>query len=192
VRRSYPLAILSVDGAALGVSALVLAASAGGFDKGAVLYGRVLGNLKQACENPLHENWSSFMSHNVRTSYFDDLKEKIFRRHSDKLCDPPSYRDRRAQWQVDSMFFKDRKRAFLEAPEVVTNCFSASISDKARLILGSQNYVPEFMYYSTMGRADLVQFAAWNSKHYERGDRLPSIRDLRSNEIGMPTEPLAG
>jgi hypothetical protein len=149
--------------------------------KGAILYSRVLGNLSHACEHPVHENWSSFMSHNVRTSYFDDLKEKIFSRHPRDLVDQDSYRDRRTNWQVRSMFYQNRRKAFFDAPRIVTECFAKSISAKARNILARQDYIPEFMYYSTMGRADLVQFAGWNAKHHISGDRQPSISDLRLN-----------
>jgi hypothetical protein len=147
-------------------------------DRGMVLYGRVLGNLSYACEQPIHENWSSFMSHNVRTSYFDDLTEKIIRRHPREL-DQKSYRDRRAHWQTKSMVYQARRRAFLEAPRIVSKCFSKSTAAKARGILASEEYVPEFMYYSTMGRADLIQFASWNAKHHVPGDPQPSINDLR-------------
>ena len=64
--------------------------------KGAILYSRVLGNLRYACNNPVHENWSSFVSHNLRTSYFDDLKEKIIWRYPEDLVDPDTYRHHRA------------------------------------------------------------------------------------------------
>ena len=159
-------------------------------EKGAILYSRVLGNLHYACEHPIHENWSSFMSHNVRTSYFDDLKEKIFRSYPSKLVDSSSYRTHRANWQTKSMFYQNRRRAFLEAPRIVTQCFAKDISANAQNILASQNYIPEFMYYSTMGRADLVQFAGWNTKHYMAGDRQPSIGDLKlsyANSGNMPS-----
>ena len=101
--------------------------------KGAILYSRVLGNLSYACEHPMHENWSSFMSHNLRTSYFDDLKENIFGRYPRELVDQCSYRDRRANWQTQSMFYQNRRKAFFEAPRIVTQCFAKSISTKARM-----------------------------------------------------------
>jgi hypothetical protein len=149
--------------------------------KGAILYSRVLGNLKYACEHPVHENWSSFMSHNVRTSYFDDLKARIMRRYPNKLVDQGTYRDRRGNWQAGSMPFRSRRKAFLEAPRVVIKCFDKSISAAACQIMTSQGYVPEFMYYSTMGRADLVEFASWNRKHHIPRDPQPTFGELRSN-----------
>jgi hypothetical protein len=158
-------------------------------DKGAILYGRVLGNLSYACEHPIHENWSSFISHNVRTSYFDDLKEKIFRIHPRELVDQNLYRDRRADWQMKSMFYRSRRRAFFDAPRIVTRCFAKTIAAKAQTILSEQDYIPEFMYYSTMGRADLVQFANWNAKHYLVRDRQPSISDLRLDEASSANTP---
>ena len=149
--------------------------------KGAILYSRVLGNLRYACEHPVHENWSSFMSHNVRTSYFDDLKARIIRRYPDKLVDQDTYRERRGNWQVRSMFFHNRRKAFLEAPRIVLKCFEKSISANARQIIASQGHVPEFMYYSTMGRADLVEFASWNTKHHKPRDPQPSFSELKSS-----------
>jgi hypothetical protein len=159
--------------------------------KGAILYSRVLGNLSYVCEHPIHENWSSFMSHNLRTSYFDDLKENIIRRYPRDLVDQDSYRDRRANWQTQSMFYRSRRKAFFNAPRIVTQCFAKSISTKARQILASEDYIPEFMYYSTMGRADLVQFAGWNAKHYLPRDRQPSISDLKVNHNDSANEPPA-
>jgi hypothetical protein len=160
-------------------------------DKGTILYSRVLGNLSYACEHAIHENWSSFMSHTVRTSYFDDLKERIIRRHPHELVDQDAYRDRRANWQTKSMFYQNRRRAFLETPRIVSKCFSQHIAAKAREILASEEYVPEFMYYSTMGRADLIQFASWNAKHKVPADRQPSIRDLRLDQVDSPNTPLS-
>jgi hypothetical protein len=150
--------------------------------KGAILYSRVLGNLKYASEHPMHENWSSFISHNVRTSYFDDLKEKIIRRYPRELVDQDSYRDRRANWQTRSMFYGTRRRAFFEAPRIVVHCFARRISAPAHNILANQDYIPDFMYYSTMGRPDLVQFTSWNAKHHILRDRQPSISDLKLNQ----------
>ena len=149
--------------------------------KGAVLYSRVLHNLRYACTHPMHDSWSSFMSHNVRTSYFDDLKEKIMRRYSGKLVDQQLYRDLRSNWQARSMFCQNRRKAFFDAPRIVTKCFAKSISVIARKILASWDYIPEFMYYSTMGRADLVQFASWNAKHYIPGDPQPNFGELKLN-----------
>jgi hypothetical protein len=159
--------------------------------KGAILYSRVLGNLSHACEHSVHENWSSFMSHNVRTSYFDDLKEKIIRRYPRELVDQDSYRDRRANWQMRSMFCETRRKAFFEAPRIVIQCFAKRISATAKNILANQDYIPEFMYYSTMGRADLIQFASWNAKHHISRDRQLSISDLRLDQKAQITA-LAG
>jgi hypothetical protein len=147
--------------------------------KGAILYSRVLQNLSYACEHAIHESWSSFMSHNVRTSYFDDLKENIMRRYPKQLVDQKSYQRRRANWQMRSMFYGNRRRAFFDAPRIVTRCFSTSISAIAQQTLISQNYIPEFMYYSTLGRADLIKFTNWTAKHRMSDDPQPSIGDLK-------------
>jgi hypothetical protein len=122
------------------------------------------------------------MSHNLRTSYFDDLKEKIIRRYPEGLVDQDSYRNYRANWQTRSMFYQNRRKAFFDAPRIVTRCFAKNISAKAQQILVNQDYIPEFMYYSTMGRADLVQFANWNAKYYLPRDPQPSISDLRVSQ----------
>jgi len=81
------------------------------------------------------------------------------------------------------MFFHKRRKAFLEAPRIVVRCFDKKISPKARQILGNEDYTPEFIYYSTMGRADLIQFACWNAKHHKPGDQQPSFSDLRAAQI---------
>jgi hypothetical protein len=103
------------------------------------------------------------------------------RRYPNNIVDQDTYRDRRGNWQARSMFFRNRRKAFLEAPQIVIKCFDKSISATARQIMTSQGYVPEFMYYSTMGRADLIEFASWNRKHHISRDPQPSFGELKSN-----------
>jgi hypothetical protein len=150
--------------------------------KGGVLYNRVLNNLAYASKTPVHENWSSFVSHCVRTSYFDDLKARILHRYSDKLLDAETYRHERGSWQTSSLIYRTRRQAYLDTPQVIARCFAADIATKARQILNTQQYVPEFMYYSTMGRADLVQFACWNTEKHLPRDKQPTFGDLKTEQ----------
>lgn len=153
--------------------------------KGANLYNRVLGNLAYACEHAVHPNWASFVSHNVRTSYLDDLKERIFFRVPNGLVDQDSYVKVRTQWQAESMFPGTRNKAFNDAPGIVAGCFGAGAGPTVRRMLADEDYIPEYMYYSTMGRADLIQFSVWNERRHRKGDDSMSFGELKAS-LGDP------
>lgn len=151
--------------------------------KGSVLYTRLLRNLGAAAENPYHPHWSSFVSHAVRTSYLTDLHAAVH----DGLKIPRGVvtsngLDLQSQWFVKTMNPQARPDAFREAYDVITRCYPTELTDKVRQTLAQNANLPEFMYYTTLGRADLVQFHAWNRKWHQPAKHSISVGEIIKTE----------
>jgi hypothetical protein len=138
--------------------------------KGGLLYTRLLLNLKYAANHAVHPNWSSFVSHNVRTSYFEDLMGRVREKHG---LDPDemkkAYGTPNLHWKISTMLPEHRAAAYREAHNIVADCFGPDKAGKVKNFLNTKNYIPEFLFYTTLGRADLVKFAIWNTKQKKRG-----------------------
>ncbi len=147
--------------------------------KGSVLYTRLLRNLGSAAENPYHPHWSSFVSHAVRTSYLTDLHavihDRLGIRRDVTTADAPELQ---GQWFVKTMNPRTRSEAFKEAYDLIIRCYPAELTDKVRRALAEDANLPEFMYYTTLGRADLVQFQAWNQKWHQPAESSISVESI--------------
>lgn len=147
--------------------------------RGGILYTRILRNLAEASRKPLHPHWSSFVSHTVRTSYLTDL-DALVRHRLGVMPEEQSWVERRGKWFTATMFPSTREEAFREAHDVVASCYDKDLVPAVKEILATKEYLPEFMFYSTMGRADLVQFDAWNQKFHAAANDALTVREMKA------------
>jgi hypothetical protein len=126
----------------------------GGFS----LYFRVLNNLAYAINHAVHESWLNFISHNIRTSYFDNLLNTIFDKFSSSILETEKYHQLRLTWQIKCMDRKTRYTAYKEIDEIVLSCINDAYKDRVKNLLKSSRPTPEFMLYTHLGRGDLIKF----------------------------------
>ena len=156
--------------------------------KGGMLYTRVLNNLERASSVAVHHNWSSFMSHNIRTSFFDDLKYRAASHVPGLDVDDDAYINLRSKWQISTMHHQTRPAAFREAVTTLSACYPEEKRDRLAKLLHRNDFVPEFMYYSVMGRADLVQFRVWNDANHQRNPFSNKLSDFVNSDGGSATD----
>ncbi len=127
-------------------------------DGGFSLYFRVLNNLAYAVNNRVHESWLNFISHNIRTSYMDNLLQAIFNKFDLNILEEDNYKELRLIWQVNCMNRKTRCAAYKNTNQIVLNCIKASYKQKVEKLLKTSKIIPEFMLYTHLGRGDLIKF----------------------------------
>jgi hypothetical protein len=147
--------------------------------RGGILYTRILRNLTEASKKPLHPHWSSFVSHTVRTSYLSDL-DALVRHRLGVKPEEENWVEKRGKWFASTMFFSSRESAYREAHDIVASCYDKDLAPAVREILATNEYLPEFMFYSTMGRADLVQFDAWNAEYHSPARDTVMVREVEA------------
>ncbi|OKS84584.1 hypothetical protein [Mucilaginibacter polytrichastri] len=125
-------------------------------DSSSTLYLRLLNNLRLAATDPIHPNWLSFLSHMIRTSYISDT----FRQSLDLKPDGGIY-GRNMQAQANaynrSMLFHQRRKIYSEEADKHPN---------------EQQVIPEYLFYSNLGRSDLIHFGIY----MERFNELNNIK----------------
>jgi hypothetical protein len=153
--------------------------------KGSMLYTRVLRNLRYASKTSIHSNWASFMSHNIRTSYFEDMLSVVGRRFgSAAMVSQEDFVERKSAWQADTMLHDKRRSAFMDTLMRVLSCVTPQFVEKARGLLKQHDFLPEYLFYTTLGRADLVTFECWDAKHRE-----PDRTDILVGDIQAGSTP---
>lgn len=112
-----------------------------------VLYLRLLNMLYSAATNGIHCNWLSFVSHIMRTSYIQEPMwygdYSALTKHDQKYL---------AQTATELMLFKNRK-------DVYRKIFTGDFAKK--MGANYNNILPNYLLYSTLGRADLIRFESY-------------------------------
>lgn len=112
---------------------------------GSILYLRLLNNLKYSCVNPVHQNWLAFISYLLRTSAIEAAFTNYRKRkNADPKMDSP---DQQGEVFKGSLSFFNRREIFARYTRDPGPNFAS--------------LTPEFLFYSTLGRADLIKFACW-------------------------------
>jgi hypothetical protein len=133
-------------------------------NQGFVLYSRILTNLSNAAQSRIHESWMNFISHNIRTSYIDDLLVPLFDKYSPDILEDEKYIRFRLIWQLRSMNRKTRYSAYNEAKEIIVECIKDEHKAEVECFLKNNEPIPEFMLYTHLGRGDLIKFDSWIQK----------------------------
>jgi len=128
---------------------------------GFTLYFRIMGNLSYASKHRVHESWMNFISHNIRTSYLNDLFTPIFEKFGMDIINRENYTRLRLEWSLKCMHRKTRHSAYKEAKAIVVGCIKEEYKSRVERFLKSNEPVPEFMLYTHLGRGDLVKFSSW-------------------------------
>lgn len=121
-------------------------------DSGSILYLRLLNNLNIASNDAIHKNWLEFISHINRSSFImekyniafanvDNPTKKILKRENVSTLN-------------DLLDFNKRREVF--------NSIDNRISKYANIIIKqTANIIPEYLFYSNLGRSDLIKFECW-------------------------------
>ncbi|WCT11567.1 CHAT domain-containing protein [Mucilaginibacter jinjuensis] len=118
-----------------------------GVDTGSILYIRILNNLITASQKPMHQNWLAFISHMLRTSAVG----AAYRHHYQKNTgDPLGSPDAQSNDYTYLLSFYHRRQIFTKMTKGIGPNLAASI--------------PEFLFYSILGRADLIKFENWEEE----------------------------
>lgn len=134
-------------------------------NKGFILYVRILNNLSYAANHGMHESWMNFISHNIRTSYIDDLLDLVFEKFSLDVLEHDKYMKLRTDWQLKCMNREARSSKYNEAREIIMGCIKDSYKSKVERFLKNSEPIPEFMLYTHLGRGDLIKFDSWIKKN---------------------------
>jgi CHAT domain-containing protein len=132
-----------------------------------VLYLRLLRNLSEAATTPLHENWLSLVSHTVRTSLatqaYENLSAKVGEMGGSlaEAFDIADLHENMTNWHFKSMVFSTRKEAFESWQDIFLSSLKESrFKHPVTALLKSNRILPEYLFYSHLGRPDLITFKA--------------------------------
>ena len=121
------------------------------------LYLRILMQLSLAAKKPYHRNWLAFISHMLRTSYMHSAYKSYYRRS------PKSIEEIAIEAGTElakTMFFQNRRKMFYQLK-------SGKVLDG--IMVDVKNVVPHYLMYTTIGRADLVNFACYMEEKFAEG-----------------------
>ena len=122
-------------------------------DESSVLYIRIMNQLNIAAKMNIHRNWLAFVSHILRTSYL--MKPLMEFARDEKKIDPLLT----GKLNAISMMFENRSKMYrkLKNGEEIVEGLKYDYS-KA---------VPHYLMYTTIGRADLIEFDLAAMKRHE-------------------------
>jgi len=93
----------------------------------------------------------NFISHVIRTA-------PIFEAHQHADIEIEKERAAVTDNLAESMIFSKRRKVFNELDKVITLKNSKSVGRFSKL-------VPEYLFYTNLGRSDLVYFSEWKNKN---------------------------
>lgn len=120
-----------------------------------VLYIRILNQLSQSANKFYHKNWLAFISHIQRTSFILNPLIEI----DEKAEEEWASAEKKGEILAVSMIFENRRMLYenLQKGEI-PNGFKANYS----------NITPHYLMYSTLGRADLIEFECFSPKRWSK------------------------
>lgn len=113
-------------------------------DSGTILYIRMLNNLKTASNSAIHQNWLAFIAHLLRTSAVEEAYKRYASKHSRDL---KATTEAQANDYTYLLSFYERR-----------NIYEKLLKGEGPSLIGSS---AEFLFYSVLGRADLIKFQSW-------------------------------
>lgn len=131
-----------------------------------ILYLRLLNKLEMAAEKGLHKNWLEFASHVIRTSSvlekFNLARFKSAREIDRKL------REESEKALLDSLLFSRRRKLHNTINERIKKLSGIDVNT-------FENVIPEYLFYSNLGRSDLLYFETWLTAFREKNDAQISV-----------------
>ena len=126
--------------------------------------------LTEACTKPIHRNWLAFMSHVQRTSYL--LQPLVEASKKGKTFDAEAMM-LQTMSDAKSMMYSKRRSIF----KGLSNC---TIARKVNVRYEDQ--IPHYMMYSTLGRADLIQFQSYAEYAHDFFNNDKALTRFATNE----------
>lgn len=130
-------------------------------DGGFILYFRILNNLAYAAKHGIHESWMNFISHNIRTSYFDDLLTPVIDKFGVQILETSKYTKLRSEWSARCLYREARYSTYKEVQGTILECVKDSYKTRVERLIKNSEIVPDFMLYTHLGRGDLIKFDSW-------------------------------
>jgi hypothetical protein len=135
-------------------------------NSGSILYIRLLNKLDYAAKNGIHKNWLEFISHIIRTSSIMDAYSHVFKKS--KNFSKKEWQESNIKTLTESLFFENRRNLY--------NNLDNHISKLDKNLRDSfTKRVPEYLFYSNLGRSDLIIFDKYKEKHNNM------LSDIRKN-----------
>lgn len=119
------------------------------------LYLRILYQLAAAAEHPYHKNWLAFVSHMLRTSYMHSAYKNYYRQSTKSI---EEIAIETGTELTKTMFFQNRRKMFYQLK-------SGKVLDG--IVVDTKNVVPHYLMYTTIGRADLVNFVCYMEEMFK-------------------------
>lgn len=128
-------------------------------NSGSILYLRLLNKLEFAAKSVIHKNWLEFVSHVIRTSSINDAYMMALNKNRD--LSHSEWINSNTKSLTDSMIFGRRRKLFHELNKTI----SKFTNDQRKFF---SETIPEYLLYSTLGRADLILFENWAKAHKDK------------------------
>jgi hypothetical protein len=126
-----------------------------------VLYARILGNLRIALKDNIHDNWAGFISHNLRTSLFDDYLVHVSNKlesNFSEWVDKEDFNRIRIAWQMEACFHSSIPKSYYDLKSHIIKIARPEYKNEVATILSDLNdFCPDAFAYTLMGRADLLK-----------------------------------
>jgi hypothetical protein len=125
-----------------------------------ILCTRMLGLLSECLDVYKSANWLEFTQHFIRTSFVSDSIQRILEANSIKnkvtikdLNWAPYYK-----WYDEVQNFELRRACYEKIPDVIVEVFPEQMREKVQDLLRIIPPPVEYLYYTHLGRPDLIQF----------------------------------
>ena len=122
------------------------------------VYLRLLKQLSFASQKCIHKNWLAFISHILRTSYIHQAFYDYYKKTKKSIGDV-AINGLNTQYLTRSMIFDCRRKVYEE--------LHAGL-DVEGIHVETSHKIPHYLMYTTLGRADLIDFESYHEDLKER------------------------
>lgn len=122
------------------------------------VYLRLLKQLSFASQQCIHKNWLAFISHILRTSYIHQAFYDYYKNTKKSIGDV-AINGLNTQYLTRSMIFDCRRKVYEE--------LHAGL-DVEGIHVETSHKIPHYLMYTTLGRADLIDFESYHEDLKER------------------------
>lgn len=122
------------------------------------VYLRLLKQLSVASQQCIHKNWLAFVSHILRTSYIHQAFYNYYKNTKKSIVDV-AVNGLSTQYLTRSMIFDCRRKVYEE--------LHAGL-DVEGIHVETSHKIPHYLMYTTLGRADLIDFESYHEDLKER------------------------
>lgn len=122
------------------------------------VYLRLLEQLSLASNQSIHKNWLAFISHILRSSYIHQAFYNYYKNTKKSIVDV-AVNGLSTQYLTRSMIFDCRRKVYEELHEGF---------DVEGIHVETSHKIPHYLMYTTLGRADLIDFESYHENLKER------------------------